>query len=84
MIVTVILIILGWVVCGLLAVFIGGLVDKLDNDNDCPIVVIFILGPLGLFTVICALLWVLYILNYYSIPGLNILNRIYFLGRGDK
>lgn len=82
--ITIIFVILGWVVCGLLAVFIGGLVDRFRSDgDDCPIIEIFFLGYIGLVLTFIALLIQILIYNY-NFPNFNILNKIYSLGRGDK
>lgn len=64
-----------WALCGCVAVYIAGIVDRHDNDagihalDSAPITLLFVIGPFGLFVTIVALLIIF-----------NPLKRIYNLG----
>lgn len=75
----IILCIIGWIVCGALAVVMGGFVDRISDDRTCPYDFFFWIGPIGLFITLFALILesIQYILDNSSI-----LEKLYKLGRG--
>lgn len=76
-------IIILWPIFGLLAVMLGGFVDKLAKNSieKCPIIFMFLAGPLGL---LFALFGLLVVLIFFTESDSSFLNNFYMLGRGKN